>query len=356
MGNPHPILKELDSGVKGILRPAKTRSLVLVRKVRQFSPVGRELVVGAASEVGMPAHEERGIDHVIGHPSERGAGGEAVGDRGDVDDLGARSAGAVDGVEDFGLLQTFARIVDPVEDPPELVLVRPFEDGGRQCEVPQRGRDRLQVLRILLSVRVLLEPHEKPRDAEQSRNRNGHLPARIAQARETLVFGQVDDRELRIRVDLLGHGVDEARDALLPVDDPEGVVPFGGDDAEFAEAHVPRGRLAPPQKRVAHRIAAPDTVEEIEDVLLPPPERTLKLRDAERAFPRIVDEVADRKGLCTRLGLGNCHEPRIPTGLRLDTDHPREEASDTSEASASTPPGTRTQNPLIKSQLLYQLS
>lgn len=111
---------------------------------------------------------------------------------------------------------------------------------------------------------------------------------------DLLCSERVADSEPPVHRSLWVDSVDEACNTLLAVDDPQGVWALLGPDFERADPQVFLAGLALPEEETPEGISAKDGIEEIEDVLRIPAERTLELRQSQSACFHKGREVGDR--------------------------------------------------------------
>lgn len=205
-----------------------------------------------------------------------------------------RSGPPMDGVEDLRGVEPFATGIYPVEDFAQSLFIRLLHDRGGDFQSVQSAGDVLDELGRVRGVWVPSQPLQGPCEVEDI-GKWSHRRAFVSIDRNDLPCPQgVAEGEPGVGHSLWIDDVDETRDALLAVDDPQGVWALLGPDFERADPQVFLAGLALPEEETPEGISAKDGIEEIEDVLRIPAERTLELRQSQSACFHKGREVGDR--------------------------------------------------------------
>ena len=106
--------------------------------------------------------------------------------------------------------------------------------------------------------------------------------------------------------------IHKASDALLTVNHPHGVRQTTCVNVESTDPQMLRSRLPLPEQKTADRIHAKHGVDEIEDILLLPAERALKLRHAQTPGFHQGSQLRNAVALAAGEGLRFAHTSIMP--------------------------------------------
>ena len=211
---------------------------------------------------------------------------------------------AVNRIENLCSIELLTPIIDSIEDLPENRLISILHDRRGNRDISEPPGNLLNIGGIFRSVRIFSQPRQCAPQIEQVGQRNDERRPRIAQRGDFPLLQRVPQGEPWIVSPFRIDGVDKTGDALLTVNHPQGVRPATRLNVKGTDPQMFRFRLPFPEQKTADWIPAKHRVDEIEDILLLPAERALKLRYAQTAGfhqgAQLRNAVALAAGDCLR--------------------------------------------------------
>ena len=209
------------------------------------------------------------------------------------------------GVVNFVPVEALAKVVDAIKYVAEELLVVRLHDVDRDLVLTDPGTrlEQRRPQRGISTVLPVVDPLAEDRRIEHLGDRHpgrGDVTAPVRCVKGLRRGVEVDDPGI------VGSPGDrsrarqpraQSREALLSVDDPQGLVRLGTVDVQRSHLQARSGRGSLAEEERTDGVSPVDTVEEGHDVFRAPPQAPLEIGHSDEPAAHAVDEILDRLGV-----------------------------------------------------------
>ena len=262
-----------------------------------------------STNIRMATHQERLYDDLVRECAEMGL---LIHVRSDPRHRQSRIRTAMNGVEYFCGIELLTAIIYPIEDLAENLLVGVLHNRGGYRDACESTRDLLDMRGEPSPIRIIPQPRQRPPEIEQIGQGNNEGRVGLTERHDLLLPEGVAESESRVAHAFRINNIDEARNPLLAIHNPQSIRHLPRLDVQRPDPQARGPGFTLPEEQTANWIPAKYRVNKIENVPPLPSKRSLELRHSQLPSLYKCPQSRDAVALTGRECLRFVHIPIMP--------------------------------------------